>query len=234
MTNTIFPDHCYRLDGKLVAIGVLDLLPTCVSSVYFLYHESIHKYNPGKLGALREIALAAEQGYRWWYAGYYIHTCPKMRYKISFSPTYILDPDSYRWISFDEELCTMFDGRGYLNLPPSKDIDVQSPSQPGHSTASGVKNEREDGSVTEDPDNESIFASHMPGLMSSEQVRSLDLDRVLACLGSRYFFAEDLFSNWRAGSVDDSSSPKSMVAGLAALIGPDLLQSTCLDLRKSS
>ena len=28
--------QCYRLDGKLVAIGVLDLLPECVSSVYLM------------------------------------------------------------------------------------------------------------------------------------------------------------------------------------------------------
>jgi arginine-tRNA-protein transferase len=29
--------QCYRLDGRLVAVGVLDLLPQCVSAVYFMY-----------------------------------------------------------------------------------------------------------------------------------------------------------------------------------------------------
>ena len=28
--------QCYRLDGKLIAMGVLDLLPHCVSSVYLM------------------------------------------------------------------------------------------------------------------------------------------------------------------------------------------------------
>ena len=28
---------CYRLDGRLIAMGVLDLLPHGVSSVYLLY-----------------------------------------------------------------------------------------------------------------------------------------------------------------------------------------------------
>ena len=28
--------QCYRLDGKLIAMGVLDLLPSCVSSVYLM------------------------------------------------------------------------------------------------------------------------------------------------------------------------------------------------------
>lgn len=28
--------QCYRLDDRLIAIGVLDLLPNCVSSVYLM------------------------------------------------------------------------------------------------------------------------------------------------------------------------------------------------------
>lgn len=27
----------YRVDGELIAIGVVDILPSCVSSVYFIY-----------------------------------------------------------------------------------------------------------------------------------------------------------------------------------------------------
>jgi arginine-tRNA-protein transferase len=65
--------QCYRIDGKLVAVGVLDLLPQCVSAVYFMYHEEVHRHGFGKLAAIREIALAKEEGYRWWYAGFYIH-----------------------------------------------------------------------------------------------------------------------------------------------------------------
>lgn len=57
--------QCYRLDGKLVAVGVLDLLPQCVSAVYFLYHEDVGDWNFGKLSALRETALALEGGYRY-------------------------------------------------------------------------------------------------------------------------------------------------------------------------
>jgi arginine-tRNA-protein transferase len=65
--------QCYKIDGKLVAVGVLDLLPECVSAVYFMYHENVHTHGFGKLGAMREIALAREEGYKWWYAGFYIH-----------------------------------------------------------------------------------------------------------------------------------------------------------------
>lgn len=61
--------HCYRLDGKLVAVGVLDLLPQCVSGVYFMYSEDVNQWNLGKLGALRELAMAVEFGYRYYYMG---------------------------------------------------------------------------------------------------------------------------------------------------------------------
>ena len=106
--------QCYRIDGKLVAIGVLDLLPQCVSAVYFLYHESIHWLNPGKLGALREIALAREAGYRWWYPGYYVHSCAKMRYKIEYKPQYVLDPESLEWYPLDKEALALFDKAHYV------------------------------------------------------------------------------------------------------------------------
>jgi hypothetical protein len=39
----------YRLDGKLIAMGVLDILPNCVSSVYFMYDKTWEKHSLGKV-----------------------------------------------------------------------------------------------------------------------------------------------------------------------------------------
>jgi arginyl-tRNA--protein-N-Asp/Glu arginylyltransferase len=39
----------YRVDGKLIAMGVLDILPSCVSSVYFVYDKTWGKYSLGKV-----------------------------------------------------------------------------------------------------------------------------------------------------------------------------------------
>lgn len=87
--------QCYRLDGKLIAIGVLDLLPQCVSAVYFMYafeimiclglyrltmidrsryHEDVHQWHLGKIGTLREILLAIEGSFRYYYMGAYEST----------------------------------------------------------------------------------------------------------------------------------------------------------------
>ena len=43
--------QCYRLDGRLVAMAVLDLLPECVSGVYFIYHSDFARCNLGKVSA---------------------------------------------------------------------------------------------------------------------------------------------------------------------------------------
>ncbi|KAF5393600.1 hypothetical protein D9757_000124 [Collybiopsis confluens] len=102
------PDHlpthygsyhwCYRLDGELIAISVIDILPTCVSSVYFMYDKEYEAHSLGKLSALREIALTQElhragaPSLNFLYLGYYIHSCQKMRYKGEYQPSYLSDP----------------------------------------------------------------------------------------------------------------------------------------------
>lgn len=93
----------YRLDGELVALGVIDILPSCVSSVYFMYDKKWERFSLGKLSALRETALAQEMhaagapGMQYLYMGFYIHSCPKMRYKGDYAPSYLLDPEEYTW-----------------------------------------------------------------------------------------------------------------------------------------
>lgn len=39
----------YRIDGVLIAMAVLDILPNCVSSVYFVYDKAWEKYSLGKV-----------------------------------------------------------------------------------------------------------------------------------------------------------------------------------------
>lgn len=93
----------YRLDGKLIAMAVLDILPYCVSSVYFMYDNTWEKFSLGKLSALREASLVremAEYGAKdmnYVYLGFYIHSCQKMRYKGEYSPSFLLDPETYTW-----------------------------------------------------------------------------------------------------------------------------------------
>jgi arginine-tRNA-protein transferase len=126
--------HKYYLDGALIAVGVVDVLPHALSSVYVFYDPELARSTLplGKLTALREIqwvqaacrrpcppppppqqqqqleaaaaarppaaappaALLAAASPRLchYYLGFYIHSCPKMRYKAEYSPSELLCP----------------------------------------------------------------------------------------------------------------------------------------------
>lgn len=50
----------YYLDGKLIALAVLDVLPGAVSSVYFAWDPAWSALGLGKISALREAAMVRE------------------------------------------------------------------------------------------------------------------------------------------------------------------------------
>eukprot|EP00878_Enallax_costatus_P031932 GHUV01035004.1.p1 GENE.GHUV01035004.1~~GHUV01035004.1.p1 ORF type:complete len:694 (+),score=284.91 GHUV01035004.1:467-2548(+) len=92
----------YWLDGKLVAVAVVDILP--------------------RYGALQEIhwvaaahAAGAEQ-LEYYYLGYYIHNCPKMAYKAEYSPSELLCPEKQVWVKVDRTVLQALDRSPYVVL----------------------------------------------------------------------------------------------------------------------
>ncbi|EJU06406.1 hypothetical protein DACRYDRAFT_103351 [Dacryopinax primogenitus] len=131
----------YILDGKLIALGVIDILPNCVSSVYFMYSSKVEKWGMGKISALREAMLVREmheaglEDLKYLYMGYYIHSCQKMRYKGDYSPSYLLDPEDYTWHSLPT-CVPLLDAHQYVSFshPPEggqSEADVQGPIDTG-------------------------------------------------------------------------------------------------------
>uniref|UniRef100_A0A3Q2D8E8 Arginyl-tRNA--protein transferase 1 n=1 Tax=Cyprinodon variegatus TaxID=28743 RepID=A0A3Q2D8E8_CYPVA len=110
----------YWLDGRLVAVGVIDILPTCVSSVYLYYHPDFASLSLGSYSALRSIAFTRQLQKQssklcYYYLGFYIHSCPKMRYKGQYRPADLLCPETYIWVSIDR--CTpLLDSSRYARL----------------------------------------------------------------------------------------------------------------------
>lgn len=43
----------YRLDGELIAMSIIDILPNCVSSVYFMYDKKWERFSLGKVSRSR-------------------------------------------------------------------------------------------------------------------------------------------------------------------------------------
>ena len=96
----------YLLDGKIFAVGVLDILPKGVLCEYLYYDPDYRFIAPGVYTALREIAFT-QQFYRhnptmqYYYMGFYVQSCPKMNYKSKYSASYLLCPETYQYIPLE-------------------------------------------------------------------------------------------------------------------------------------
>lgn len=96
----------YRINGKLVAVGVVDILPKCLSSKYLFWDPDLSFLSLGKYTALKEIDwVKTTQEHcprlQYYYLGYYIHSCNKMRYKAAYRPSELLCPVRYEWVHYD-------------------------------------------------------------------------------------------------------------------------------------
>ncbi|KAM7534587.1 hypothetical protein Aperf_G00000115181 [Anoplocephala perfoliata] len=132
----------YWLDGKrLIAVGVIDLVPGCLSSVYFFYDPEYSFLHLGTYSALREIAFVrslhrtyggtvpAYADFTQYYMGYYIQSCVKMRYKAAFKPSFLICPETYTWVPI-ERCQRLLADRKYTRFaeddvaqPPSSDAN---------------------------------------------------------------------------------------------------------------
>lgn len=95
----------YRVGGCLIAVGVVDVLPLCVSSKYLFWDPDFAALSLGSLAALKEIEFVQQEGracpsLEYYYLGYYIHTCPKMKYKAAYKPSELLCPVRFMWVPY--------------------------------------------------------------------------------------------------------------------------------------
>ncbi|XP_055312807.1 arginyl-tRNA--protein transferase 1-like isoform X2 [Sitodiplosis mosellana] len=126
----------YWLDDKLIAVGVIDILPKCVSSVYFFYDPEYSFLTLGTYGTLREVQFVRELNESTaelseYYMGFYIHSCPKMRYKGKLHPSYLLCPETYTWHLINDDILKLLDESKYsrFNLDPqASDLNEFNPA----------------------------------------------------------------------------------------------------------
>lgn len=116
----------YRIDGKLVAVGVVDILPKGLSSKYFFWDPEYAKLSLGKVSALKEIEFVADERRRrpeatrefeFYYMGYYIHDCQKMKYKADYAPSELRCSTTNRWVPVDDaDVQKKLDAREHCRL----------------------------------------------------------------------------------------------------------------------
>ncbi|ORZ41506.1 arginine-tRNA-protein transferase [Catenaria anguillulae PL171] len=148
---------CYYLDDRLVGVSVIDIVPGCVSSVYFFYDPDIGWLGLGKLSAMVEMVLALEEAERerqqamgeteWWlYMGYYVPACTKMIYKAQFKPSELMDPVNYRFYTIDADLTARLNAsdRGFARFDPSVPLSVTRDQVPDTAMDREVSEEERD------------------------------------------------------------------------------------------
>ena len=105
----------YLIDGKIVAVGVVDILDKCVSSVYLFYDPDYSFLSLGTLSSLIEIRFCQKVKVPYYYMGFYIHDNPKMRYKAQYAGSDLLCPETYEWIPVGQ-CSSKLDGSKYARL----------------------------------------------------------------------------------------------------------------------
>jgi arginine-tRNA-protein transferase len=91
----------YRLEGRLVGAGYLDIGNDGLSSVYFTYDPDLSRLSLGIFSVLCEIAETSRLGLPYYYLGYYVPGCERMAYKATFRPYQFLDWDDGKWHETD-------------------------------------------------------------------------------------------------------------------------------------
>lgn len=94
-TQFAFPSSTGRemawYDGtKLVALGLIDVTPDCLSAAYFFYHPDIARLSPGVGNVMGCVDLARELGCQHMYLGYRVDGCKSLTYKGQFRPHELL------------------------------------------------------------------------------------------------------------------------------------------------
>lgn len=86
---------------RLLSVGICDLGPRSLSTVYCYYDPSQPRRGLGTLAALVEIQYAQTHALTHYYLGYWVPGCRTMEYKRTFRPCEVLGTDG-TWRTLDE------------------------------------------------------------------------------------------------------------------------------------
>ena len=94
----------HRIDGELMAVGVLDYTHEALSSVYLFYDPKYEFLTPGTLSALLEIEYIQkiqrefDDRFKFYYMGLYFQDCQKSVYKANFKPSQVACPYTSNYV----------------------------------------------------------------------------------------------------------------------------------------
>ncbi|KAL1187920.1 Arginyl-tRNA--protein transferase 2 [Cardamine amara subsp. amara] len=184
----------YRVDDRLIAVGVIDILPKCLSSKYLFWDPDFASLSLGNYSALQEIDWVKQNqahcsSLEYYYLGYYIHSCNKMRYKAAYRPSELLCPLRYQWVPF-EVAKPLLDKKPYSILSDLTEVSPSSSSLQASEILVDSTSEVEDMEQKDtDDDDEEMYSSDEDS--DSSRNRS-DITNILISLNGRRFRYKDI------------------------------------------
>ncbi|WP_020468466.1 arginyltransferase [Zavarzinella formosa] len=92
-------EWCYYLDGILIAVGYVDVVPRGLSAIYFYYDPDHRDRSLGTFNVMRILEEVARRNMPFGYLGYFVEGCPSVSYKKNFGPNEVIGPDG-KWVPF--------------------------------------------------------------------------------------------------------------------------------------
>lgn len=80
---------------QLVAVGIIDVVPSGVSTVYFFWDPALRDLSLGTYSALTEVSLCRQWQKPYYYLGYLVPGAVTMNYKASFAAGEVWDGDNW-------------------------------------------------------------------------------------------------------------------------------------------
>jgi len=102
-------DLVHKINGKIVAVGIIDIMPQSISSVYMYYDTDYSFLNIGVFTAIKEIEYTLflqknlSNNLKYYIMGFYIYDCQKMKYKGEYFPSEILCPYTLKFYSLEDK-----------------------------------------------------------------------------------------------------------------------------------
>jgi arginine-tRNA-protein transferase len=86
-------EWAYRIDDRLVGLGLVDALPVGLSAIYFVHDPDESRRALGTWNVLSLIDETRRRGLAHVYLGYWVADCLSLAYKANYHPHEILDAD---------------------------------------------------------------------------------------------------------------------------------------------
>ena len=94
VTNTM--EVTYRLEGRLVGVGIVDITLASLNAVYFYFDPALARRGLGTYNILQLVELCRREEKEYLYLGYWIDRVAAMRYKAQFKPHSLLRGRSWQ------------------------------------------------------------------------------------------------------------------------------------------